>query len=61
VYNEQYLLPDGTPSVAADAGSELWIVDAKRMTEGMAALVCRIKLPQRVPYGYVHSPLNVFG
>ena len=31
-----------------DAVSELWIVDAK----AMADVVCRIHLPQRVPYGF---------
>ena len=31
-----------------DAVSELWIVDAK----SMADVVCRIRLPQRVPYGF---------
>ncbi|KAL7423941.1 hypothetical protein Q5752_001526 [Cryptotrichosporon argae] len=51
VYDETYLLPDGTPSKAPDAGSELWVIDAKRMGDGMSAVVCRIKLPQRVPYG----------
>jgi carotenoid cleavage dioxygenase-like enzyme len=51
VYDEQYILPDGTPSLESGAGSELWIIDAKRMHEGMSALLCRIKLPQRVPYG----------
>lgn len=44
-------MPDGTPSTRHDTGSELWVVDAKRMGEGMSAVVCRIKLPQRVPYG----------
>lgn len=51
VYDESNLLPDGTPSSASGSGSELWIVDALRMTQGQAAVVCRIKLPQRVPYG----------
>ncbi|KAJ9111657.1 hypothetical protein QFC19_001014 [Naganishia cerealis] len=32
-------------------GSELWIIDAKTMYAGMKAVICRIKLPQRVPYG----------
>ena len=31
----------------ADAKSELWITDAKNMTDVMA----KIRLPQRVPYG----------
>ncbi|ORY23043.1 retinal pigment epithelial membrane protein-domain-containing protein [Naematelia encephala] len=51
VYDESHLLPDGTPSTASHAGSELWVIDAKRMGEGMSALACRVKLPQRVPYG----------
>ncbi|WRT67158.1 uncharacterized protein IL334_004124 [Kwoniella shivajii] len=42
---------DGTPSPALGAGSELWIIDARRLAEGMNALVARVKLPQRVPYG----------
>lgn len=53
VYDESHLLPDGTPSTGPDAGSELWVIDAKRMGDGMDAVVCRIKLPQRVPYGWV--------
>jgi carotenoid cleavage dioxygenase-like enzyme len=51
VYDESYLQPDGTPSVERHAGSELWVIDAKRMGEGMPAVVARVKLPQRVPYG----------
>ena len=57
VYDERYLMPDGTPSTAKDAGSELWVVDAKTMRMGQGAISCRIKLPQRVPYGYVLLPL----
>jgi carotenoid cleavage dioxygenase-like enzyme len=44
-------MPDGTPSTSVDSGSELWVIDAKTMGQGMPAVVCRIKLPQRVPYG----------
>lgn len=51
VYDESFLLPDGTPSEAPGTGSELWVIDAKRMHEGMNAVVTRVKLPQRVPYG----------
>jgi len=53
VYDEQYLMPDGTPSAAAGSGSELWVIDAKTMNRGPNAITCRVKLPQRVPYGYV--------
>ncbi|WWC90012.1 uncharacterized protein L201_004942 [Kwoniella dendrophila CBS 6074] len=51
VYDEVYLESDGTPSTAPYAGSELWVIDARNMAQGMSALVARIKLPQRVPYG----------
>jgi hypothetical protein len=51
VYDEQYLMPDGTPSIALGTGSELWVIDAKNMHLGVEAITCRIKLPQRVPYG----------
>lgn len=51
VYDERYLMPDGTPSIAKDAGSELWVIDAKTMQRGQGAVTCRITLPQRVPYG----------
>lgn len=44
-------MSNGTPSPASDAGSELWVIDAKRMHIGIDAIVCRVKLPQRVPYG----------
>lgn len=46
-------MPDGTPSTAPGSGSELWAVDAEKMHLGPSAISCRIKLPQRVPYGYV--------
>lgn len=51
VYDEQCIRSDGTPSTAPDSGSELWVIDAKCMGDGQSAVVCRIKLPQRVPYG----------
>lgn len=51
VYDEQNLTPDGTPSTRPGSGSELWVIDAKRMHLGVDAITCRIKLPQRVPYG----------
>ncbi|ORX39888.1 carotenoid oxygenase [Kockovaella imperatae] len=49
VYDESNLGQDGTP--LPDEGSELWIIDAKNMAEGLESVVCRIELPQRVPYG----------
>jgi carotenoid cleavage dioxygenase-like enzyme len=45
VFDESQLDEDG--SVGPSAKSELWIIDAKEMKE----VVCRVKLPQRVPYG----------
>lgn len=51
VYDERYLRDNGTASCDPGTGSELWIIDAKTMYAGMRAVVCRIKLPQRVPYG----------
>ncbi|OCF35459.1 hypothetical protein I316_03011 [Kwoniella heveanensis BCC8398] len=51
VYDEKYLQADGTPSPALGAGSELWIIDAKRLAEGTSGVVAKVKLPQRVPYG----------
>lgn len=51
VYDEKYLSEEGDPSTAPGSGSELWVIDAKRMHQAMDAVVCRVKLPQRVPYG----------
>jgi hypothetical protein len=45
VFDESQLDEDG--SAGPSAKSELWIIDAKEMKE----VVCRVKLPQRVPYG----------
>jgi hypothetical protein len=45
VFDESQL--DEYSNVPVGAKSELWIIDAKEMKE----VVCRIKLPQRVPYG----------
>jgi carotenoid cleavage dioxygenase-like enzyme len=45
VFDESQLGVDG--NAGADAKSELWVIDARDMRE----VVCRIKLPQRVPYG----------
>lgn len=45
VFDESQLDEHGDAN--GDATSELWIIDAKQMKE----VVCRIKLPQRVPYG----------
>ncbi|KAK5014041.1 hypothetical protein LTR39_003350, partial [Cryomyces antarcticus] len=36
---------------AATAASELWILDARRLWAGSAAVLARVTLPQRVPYG----------
>jgi len=45
IFNEEQLLPNGdAPSTAY---SELWIIDAK----GMKDVLCKVQLPQRVPYG----------
>ncbi len=57
VYDESYILQDGTASTQPGTGSELWIIDASKMTYGMEAVVCRIKLPQRVPYGWARLVL----
>ncbi|WVR05228.1 hypothetical protein IAU60_002240 [Kwoniella sp. DSM 27419] len=51
VYDEAYLQADGTPSPALGAGSELWVIDASRLSKQAAAVSARVKLPQRVPYG----------
>ena len=53
VYDEQYINQMGEASIAAGTGSELWIIDAAKMWQGESCVVCRIKLPQRVPYGSV--------
>ena len=45
VFDESQLKGDG--ECKGDARSELWIIDAKNMTE----VVARVHLPQRVPYG----------
>lgn len=37
----------GEVRVDVDVRSELWVIDAK----GMREVVCRVVLPQRVPYG----------
>ncbi|PWN42433.1 carotenoid oxygenase [Ceraceosorus guamensis] len=45
VFDESQLDDDGC--VLHDATSELWILEAKTMRD----VICRVKLPQRVPYG----------
>ena len=45
VFDESQLLEDD--ECRSDAKSELWIIDAKNMTD----VVARVHLPQRVPYG----------
>ena len=45
VFDESQL--DGFGDVKAGARSELWIIDAREMKE----VVCKVQLPQRVPYG----------
>ena len=45
VFDESQLGDDG--ECRTDAESELWVIDAKNMTD----VVSRINLPQRVPYG----------
>ncbi|PWZ01013.1 LOW QUALITY PROTEIN: carotenoid oxygenase [Testicularia cyperi] len=52
VFDEGQGLHPSTGEVLPGATSELWIIDAK----GMKDVVCRIKLPQRVPYG-LHGTL----
>ena len=44
-FDESQLLPGG--KCRADAKSELWVLDAR----DMRTVVCRVQLPQRVPYG----------
>ena len=45
VFDESQLLKHGECKI--DAKSELWIIDARNMTD----VVARVHLPQRVPYG----------
>ena len=45
VFDESQLGPDG--ECKSNAKSELWIIDARNMTD----VVAKVKLPQRVPYG----------
>jgi carotenoid cleavage dioxygenase-like enzyme len=45
VFDESQLDENGNAGL--DAKSELWIIDAMEMKE----VICRVKLPQRVPYG----------
>jgi carotenoid cleavage dioxygenase-like enzyme len=45
VFDESQL--DANGNARPGARSELWIIDAKKMKE----VVCRVQLPQRVPYG----------
>lgn len=47
VFDELNGLNPLTGQARPDAVSELWVIDALRMTD----IVCRIKLPRRVPYG----------
>ena len=44
-FDESQLLPSG--ECPANAKSELWVLDAS----DMQTVVCRVRLPQRVPYG----------
>jgi carotenoid cleavage dioxygenase-like enzyme len=45
VFDESQLDKDG--NAVLDARSELWVLEAKEMNE----VVCKVQLPQRVPYG----------
>ncbi|CZR63946.1 related to lignostilbene alphabeta-dioxygenase I [Phialocephala subalpina] len=45
VFDESQL--DGNGNAGVGAKSELWVIDAKEMRE----VVCKVMLPQRVPYG----------
>ncbi|CAG8955137.1 hypothetical protein HYFRA_00007152 [Hymenoscyphus fraxineus] len=45
IFDESQL--DANGNAPADSKSELWIIEAKEMRN----VVCKIKLPQRVPYG----------
>lgn len=45
IFDESQL--DQFGDVKAGASSELWIIDAKEMKE----VICKVQLPQRVPYG----------
>jgi len=45
VFNESQLDEEGNATPAAK--SELWIIEARSMSE----VICKIKLPSRVPYG----------
>lgn len=51
-FDEGTGLHPSTGSVLPGSTSELWIIDAKEMKD----VVCKIKLPQRVPYG-LHGTL----
>ncbi|EPQ31705.1 uncharacterized protein PFL1_01038 [Pseudozyma flocculosa PF-1] len=53
-FDERTGLHPTSGEVLPEATSELWIIDAKSMTD----VVCRIKLPQRVPYGLHGSLFN---